>query len=174
MIASIYQYLPNAELYAVQFSQNPFLGGTSLLGWSERLAHHALWLRVGLSRPPWPLWARSSLAACWSPLLHTVYCPLTLTPRSPVLMCLWHFWHYLSIVCSQCCQNSILTAFHTIHQLPLNPRVPAHQSQDVQCHCLSECSAVSLYLCRRVGARLLAYPGTLWSALWSNYSIWGN
>ena len=88
-----------------------------------------------------------------------------------------HFWHFLTLPFQHLfsvLSVQFLTASHAICQPPVSPQLPAHQSQNVQCLCFSECSAVSLPLCKIVGAQLLAYPGTRWSALWSNYLIWGN
>ena len=92
--------------------------------------------------------------------------------RAPVRTHVWHFFDTTFPAFVLSAVSAVLDSSHTVCQPPLSPRLLAVRARH-SCLCLSECS-VSLPTYRVVGAQLSAYPGTRWSALWSNYLIWGN
>ena len=148
----------------------------SYVGWVRQSNRLFLLVWVAFVWEPAPFtWSDPFSLPCLDFHFHILFLSVLFwSLRTQVLKHTWHFLtlpfqHLFSVLSVQ-----FLTASHTICQLPLSPRLPAHQSQNVQCLCSSKCSAVSLPLFKIVGAHLLASPGTWWSALGSNYLIWGN
>lgn len=177
IIASVYWILSKCSVHSVCFLNAVSVSRCPFLEW--RVPHWMAKRAAPISSsfsclcPPLTCLIIFRCLLLGSPFPHTVYFPFTLVPEAPSADArLALFWHDLPGVCSQRCQCSswqLLTQSVSplwAHDCLLSE--PRHS-----CLCLSERS-VSLPSYRLVGAPLSAYPGTRWSALWSNYLIWGN
>ena len=154
----------------------PSWSDVSHIGRLKKSSTHFLQLQLcsSLSLLRLPVWSFFTALLLGSPFPHTVYFPFMLLLKDPSADAhLALFWHCLLRVCSQCCQCGSWQLL-TQSVSPSEPAIACSSEPRHSCLCFRECSAVSLPLYRVVGAQLLAYPGTRWSALWSNYLIWGN